>query len=171
MNAKKIVSAVLLLFVAVSIVVLIARQTSETSRSSGSGPVEGAGQEDTSRPPDAGAGQLQENRVIVYYFHGNVRCPTCLTLEAYSKEAVETSFADALQSGRIQWQVVNFDETVNEHFLRQYDLSFQSLVLVEIKDGREAGHENLEKIWELVGDKAQYFGYVKQAIDSVMTQL
>ena len=109
--------------------------------------------------------------MIVYYFHGTVRCPTCNTLEEYSKEAVETFFSDDLESGRIVWQVVDYDEPWNEHFMTDYDLSFQSLVLVEIKDGKEVSYKNLEKIWDLVGDKTLYFEYVKTSIDSAMTAI
>ncbi len=155
MKPKAIITAVLLLFVAISVVALIVKQSSD--------------------PPEAGtdrdavtSGQLPDDRLIVYYFHGNMRCPTCNTLEAYSKEAVETLFAEELESGRVEFQVVNYDETWNEHVLTDYDLSFQSLVLVEMKDGKEARFTNLDKIWELVGDKSAYFEYVRNEIDAYL---
>jgi len=159
MKSKTVISAVLLLFVVVSIVALIAKQSGESPAAS----TESATGDEAANTP------LLEDRVIVYYFHGNARCPTCLTLEEYSKETVETFFANDLQSGRVQWQVINFDETWNEHFLTDYDLSFQSLVLVEIKDGKEVRHTNLEEIWDLVGDKPAYFEYVRGEIDVYVT--
>lgn len=158
MKPKTIVAAVLLLFVAVSLVTLIGRQPKDASQA-GTGTATA-----TSR-------NVPEDRLIVYYFHGNMRCATCMTLEAYSKEAVETYFPAELNSGRIEFQVINYDESTNEHFLTDYDLSFQSLVLVQIKDGEEVGHENLEKIWDLVGDKTLYFEYVKTAVDSQIASI
>ena len=52
----------------------------------------------------------------VYYHHGNVRCPTCRTIEGYAQEAVQTGFAAELESGKIEWQVVNCEQSGNEHF-------------------------------------------------------
>ena len=156
MKPKAIITVVLLLFVAISVVALIVKQSS--------GPPEASTDRDA-----VTSEQLPDDRLIVYYFHGNARCPTCITLEAYSKEAVETYFANELQSGRVQWQVINFDETWNQHFVTDYDLSFQSLVLVEIQDGKGVRHKNLEKIWDLVGDKPAYFEYVRDEIDVNLT--
>jgi hypothetical protein len=85
------------------------------------------------------------------------------------KEAVEQLFADELQSGRVQWQVVNFDEAWNAHFITDYDLGFQSLVLVDVRGGKDARYSNLLKIWELVGDKQAYFEYVRTEIEAYLT--
>ncbi len=159
MKLKTVVSIVLLLFVAASIVALIVKQSGDSSATS---PGAGAGVEATE------AGSLSDG-VIVYYFHGNMRCPTCNTLEAYSKEAVETLFADELNSGQVELQVVNYDESWNEHYLTDYDLSFQSLVLVEIKDGREVSYKNLDEIWDLVGNKQAYFEYVRSETNALLT--
>ncbi len=151
MKLKAVISAVLLLFVAISVVALIVKQTSDTPPAI------------TSQQPVTDE-QSQNDRLIVYYFHGNMRCPTCNTIEAYSKEAVETYFSSELESGRIEWQAVNYDEPRNEHFLTDYDLRFQSLVLVDMKNGRETGYKNLEKIWDLVGNKDKFITYVQSEI-------
>jgi hypothetical protein len=161
MKAKTIVTSVLLLFVAVSIVALIAREL-------GSGPDASSLTSSGSRTIET---QVPEDRLIVYYFHGTARCPTCLTLEEYSKEAVETLFSNELRSGRVEWQVINYDESWNEHFLRDFNLSFQSVVVARMADGTQAEHKNLEKIWELVGDKPAYMEYVRSEIDSFLTKL
>lgn len=148
MKLKTVISTVLLLFVAISLVALIVKQTGDTPPAI------------TSQQPLTNE-QSQNDRLIVYYFHGNKRCPTCNTLEAYSKEAVEICFPSELESGRIEWQTVNYDKPRNEHFLTDYHLSFQSLVLVDMKDGKETGYKNLEKIWDLVGNKEEFITYVQ----------
>ena len=161
MKIKTALTVALLLFVVISIVALIARESGNYPRVS----------TESEADNNAVDTKMPENRIIVYYFHGNVRCPTCLTLEAYSKEAVETQFQDELKSGRVDWQVINYHETWNEHFLQDYDLSFQSVVLAEIKDGNEVRYTNLEKIWDLVGDKAAYIGYVGEEIRASLKRL
>ena len=101
------------------------------------------------------------DKVIVTYFHGNRRCPTCRKLEAYSQEAIANGFADKIEKGSLEWRVVNFEDEGNEHFVKDYQLFSQSLILSRTKDGKETGWKNLDKIWELVGDKDKFLAYVQ----------
>lgn len=166
MKHKTVVTIALLLFVAVSIVALVSQQSNRKAPDASETAVnDSSAAAGDGRSVDSG---LPEDRLIVYYFHGNARCPTCLTLEAYSKEAVETGFPNELTGGRVEWQVVNFDEPWNEHFLTDFNIGFQSLVLVEIKDGRQVDYKNLEKIWDLVGNKPAYLKYVQDEITTVL---
>jgi hypothetical protein len=99
-------------------------------------------------------------KVVAYYFHGNVRCVTCHKLEKYSKEAIEQNFKEALSSGKLEFKAINVDEKANEHFVDDYQLYTKSLILVLMKDGKQIKYKNLDKIWEYVGDKKKFFGYV-----------
>jgi len=107
------------------------------------------------------AAQAVTDKVIVTYFHGNRRCPTCRKLEAFSQEAITTAFTDKLEKGNLEWRVVNFEDEGNEHFVKDYQLFSQSLILSRTKDGKETGWKNLDKIWELVGDKDKFLAYVQ----------
>ncbi|RZB33713.1 MAG: hypothetical protein SRB2_03824 [Desulfobacteraceae bacterium Eth-SRB2] len=40
-------------------------------------------------------------RIIVYYFHGTYRCPSCTKIEKWSYEAIKHSFLKALKEGRL----------------------------------------------------------------------
>ena len=107
------------------------------------------------------ASQKADGRVIAYYFHGNFRCITCRTIEAYSEEAITKGFPDELASGRLAWRVVNMDEPENKHFVRDFELVTRSLVLVEYRNGKVTRHENLKQIWQLVRDKESFVNYVR----------
>jgi len=107
------------------------------------------------------ASQNTDGRVIAYYFHGNFRCITCRTIEAYSEEAITKGFADELASGRLAWRVINIDEPENKHFVREFELVTKSLVLVEYRDGKVTRRENLKQIWQLVRDKESFLDYVR----------
>ncbi len=100
-------------------------------------------------------------RVVAYYFHVTVRCQTCRAIEAYSKEAIEKGFAGDLKSGAIEWRLVNVQLPENRHFIQDYRLFTRSLVLVKVRNGRQVEWRNLEKVWDLVGDKAQFEKYVQ----------
>lgn len=104
------------------------------------------------------------NKIYAYYFHGNFRCPTCHRLKQYSKEAIESNFKDEIASGRLGFKPINVEEKGNEHFVRDYQLFTKSLVLSLVQDGKEVRFKNLTKVWELVGNKQNFFDYVKAEI-------
>ena len=101
--------------------------------------------------------------IVAYYFHGDVRCRTCRTLEAYSEEAITGGFAGEVASGRLRWRAVNTDEAENAHFVKDFQLVTKALVLVEYRDGKVVRFEDLKLIWQLVGDKAGFLKYVRDA--------
>ena len=103
-------------------------------------------------------------KVYGYYFHGAMRCSTCRKLELYSKEAIENNFKTELASGKLEFKVINVEDKGNEHFVNDYRLYTKSLVLSLVKDGKEVKSKNLDKIWELVGNKDKFLGYVKEEV-------
>ncbi len=105
---------------------------------------------------------VRPHRVIAYYFHTSRRCASCRAIEAYSREAIESAFADHLKDGRIVWKVVNVEEKRNEHFVKDYRLYTKSLVLVNEVRGKPAEWKNLEKVWQLLQDKRKFMRYVQE---------
>lgn len=155
MKPKVVVAGILLVFIAVSVVYLVIdetkpRQSNETST------------EASAETADAG------KTVVVYYFHGNKRCVKCRTIEAYAQEAVEMGFQSELESGKLEWIVVNVEEPGNEHFVKDYQLSTRAVVLVEKKDGVEQKWENLTRVWQLVGDKFEFVGYIQDNVSAFL---
>ena len=108
------------------------------------------------RGPTASAG------ILVYYFHGTTRCATCRTIEAYAHETVASAFAAELKAGSLEWTVVNVDEPANQHFIRDFQLYTRSVVVVDAKDPKR--FKVLDRVWQLVGDKAAFQKYVEQEI-------
>ncbi len=98
---------------------------------------------------------------IVYYLHGAKRCATCNKLESYAKETLDQNFAQAMQSGKLFWQSTNYEEAKYEHFVKEFDLSYQMIVLARYEDGKLVRHKKLDKVWKLVNDKDAYQKYIK----------
>jgi hypothetical protein len=109
--------------------------------------------------------------VVAYYFHGNVRCKTCRTIEAYAEEAITQGFPDEMASGRLAWRVVNVDEPENQHFVEDLQLVTRSVVLVETKDGEAVRWQSLDKVWQLVRDKDAFVAYVRDATRQFLGEL
>jgi len=113
----------------------------------------------------------ENTRLIVYYFRGSFRCPTCYNLEKYAKEAIENNFKDELDRGILVFKDVNVEEKGNEHFVNDYQLYSKSLVLSLVKNGEEMKYKNLTKIWEYVRNKEKYVSYVKSEIDAFLKEM
>lgn len=160
MKPKAIVTIALLLFVVVSIVYLVVKETGgKVARSPGTTlPVSGDEAQDSILPPD----EVEGTRVVAYYFHGNVRCTTCRTIESYAKEAIQTEFVDALRDGRLEWRVVDVEDSSNEHFVQDFQLSTRSVVLERVENGKRQEWKSLHRVWELVhGDKEIFLIYIQ----------
>ncbi len=112
----------------------------------------------------AGQPQAQNSAVVVYYFHRTIRCPSCTLLEEITHETVEFGFGKEMDSGRICMTVINLDEKANEHFVNDYNLSAQSVVVSEVKNGKEQRWKNLDQVWTLIGDEGQLREYIQKEI-------
>ena len=103
-------------------------------------------------------------KLIVYYFHSTMRCPTCHKLENYAKSEIEASFPDAIKTGRLEWKIINVEEAGNEHFIDDYKLYTKSVIISTMRDGRELSWKNLDKIWQLVNDEGKYRRYIRDEV-------
>ncbi len=101
------------------------------------------------------------DQVVAYYFHGDQRCATCYKLEAYSQQALKAGFEPQLNDSSLVWKPVNYDQKENKHFVEDYGLYTKALILSRVRDGKEIAWKNLDKIWELVGDKDKFLTYVQ----------
>ncbi len=99
-------------------------------------------------------------QVIAYYFHNTSRCKTCLKIERTAREALETSFVEPFQSGRLSWQSLNMEKPENEHFVYDYQLAMPSLVLVLMEEESEVDWKRLDDTWTLIRDKQSFVSYV-----------
>jgi hypothetical protein len=152
MHAKSIVAVVMLLFVGTSVAILVRREM----RESGAGPAAVATE------------QLPDNALVVYYFHGQTRCPTCRKIESYSHDAVHTAFVDELAQKKVVWRVVNYEQPENAHFVTDYKLLSSSIVLVHTTDGKVTEWRNLERVWDLVGNPDTFTEYIRGEARSML---
>lgn len=163
MNVKGMVTGLLLLFVAAAVAAWGIREF-------GPGPDASTTPDKAMAPTASSASEIGQaalaasDKVVAYYFHGNVRCKTCNTIEAYSHEAIQSGFADRLGDGRIEWRVVNYQEPRNKHFQEDFDLVAPSLVLVAVRNGKQADWKLLDDVWSLYDDKEAFVDYVQKGL-------
>ncbi len=116
------------------------------------------------------AADKNASKVIAYYFHGSARCYTCNMIEKYSKEAIRAYFKDEIDSGKLELKAVNVENKGNQHFVKDYQLYGQSLVISMLKDGKEVKSKNLNQVWQLVRNKQRFSEYVIEEIETLMKE-
>lgn len=104
---------------------------------------------------------LAKDAVVVYYFHGYSRCRTCLTIEAWTREAVVSGFPDELRDGRLKFLSYNMQDPVNEAYVKDFQLAYYVVVLERVKDGERKEWKKLEKVWDLLNDEDAFTKYVQ----------
>lgn len=102
--------------------------------------------------------------IVVTYFYTTARCPTCHKIEKLSSQAVNSNFENELKTGKVVWRVINVDEPENKHYNTDYQLYTKSLIISEMKDGKEVRWKNLKKVWTFVRDEGKFNTYVKDEI-------
>jgi thioredoxin 1 len=117
--------------------------------------------DDLARQTTEGPGEI-DHKVTAYYFHGDMRCITCLAIEDQARAAIEKAFSRQMEAGTLQWQPVNFDKPENSHFIEEYALSMSSLVLVHADNGEQKEWKILEDVWELVDLFESFDRYVEE---------
>jgi hypothetical protein len=176
---KRAVQIPLLVFVAASLAYLaVQRGRPGDSPSSAESAVEVAASTEAAAAPDMpaaaepaapaeptpAASTESSQKILAYYFYTTVRCPTCRAIEAFSDEALKRAFPDDLRSGALEWLPVNVQLPQNRHFINDYQLFTKSLIIVRIRDGKRLEWKNLERVWELAGNKQAFLRYVQEEV-------
>lgn len=110
----------------------------------------------------------EQLKLVVYYLHGTFRCPSCNKIEHLTKEAVEQGFADQIKKGRVELKVLNVEESGNEHFVQDYKLYTKSVILSDLRDGKEAKWKNLDQVWTLLGNEGKFIEYIQKEIKTYL---
>ena len=155
MRLKTIITIALLAFVAVSVGYLAGQEA-------GLWPRPGRGEGGAASPGTAGGGLLQPDRVAVYYLHDAKRCETCLRIERMTLDLLRRDFAGAMDSGRLEWRTLVMEDSAA--LAKRYDAASASVVVAEIRGGREANFIRMDDLWKLMDDSNGFDARVGAAI-------
>lgn len=107
-------------------------------------------------------------RVVVYYFHGKIRCVTCNRIEALSRKAVGDGFPEASRDGRLLFREESYDDPANRPFVDAYQLSGQTLIVVEEVNGKVVRWKKMNEIWTRIEDEKAFIPYVQAGISEYL---
>lgn len=159
MTFRRILTASLLLFVAVSLGTLVGKEWNRDPSPPGS---------PSGIPAEIPADGRQ---LVAYYFAGTVRCATCRKIEEISRATIESSFPEELAAHRLRFLAVDVDRPENRHFVEDFRLESSSLVLVEIRNGTPSGWKNLSAVWTLAEDGPELERYVREEVASRLKRI
>jgi len=129
---KQVVSAALILLVLGSLGMMVLRESK--------------------RPPVPAQAAVNQEGTTVYYFHGNQRCSSCNRIEALTLKAIEGKGCT--------FKAVNLDETVNEHFVKDFELDTRVVVIQH-----DGNYKKMENVWGLVSGKdADFITYIQSGL-------
>ncbi|MDF1525272.1 MAG: nitrophenyl compound nitroreductase subunit ArsF family protein [bacterium] len=110
------------------------------------------------------AAPVPENGVIVYQFHRRFRCEACYKLEASINEAIKNHFPEELEAGRLVFSVLDLDGEGSGQYEKKYNFFYNTVIVVDIENGKETRFKNLEEVWSLVEDKEAAVEYIRSEI-------
>ncbi|UCF89349.1 MAG: hypothetical protein JSV70_03680 [bacterium] len=110
--------------------------------------------------PDGCLGNLTDNQIVVYYFHRKFRCQSCDILEFTLQKTLQVTYSDQFIAGKLAMCVINVDQPENRHYLEQFQILSNSVVIVRKRSGVVARYKTLESIWDVSQDR--------EAIDSLL---
>lgn len=106
----------------------------------------------------------------VYFFYNDIYCSTCEKLEHYALSTIQKAHPESLTLGTLQWRTLDMRTPENKHYVEDFGLYSKSIVLVAFEDGAIVRFENLEAIWDKVGDETEYRQYIQESLKTFMDE-
>jgi cytochrome c biogenesis protein CcdA len=152
MRVRTIITAGLLAFAAAGVGCLVGQEAGLWPR-----PGARSGAEFAVRP-------LRPDRVVVLYLYAAQRCDTCLRTERMAEELLQRDFAEAMDSGRVEWRPLAIE--VDANLRRLHEAIPGTLVVAEVSRGAggEANFIRMDDLWKFLDDRPAFDARVGGAI-------
>jgi disulfide oxidoreductase YuzD len=73
----------------------------------------------------------QENKILVYFFHGTHRCAGCINAEKTTVAALNALYKVQLDKRIIKFESINVEEDKNKALAEKYEAAWNKLVFVK----------------------------------------
>jgi disulfide oxidoreductase YuzD len=77
------------------------------------------------------ANENQENKILVYFFHGTHRCAGCINAEKATVTALNALYKVQLDKGTIKFESINVEEEKNKSLAEKYEAAWNKLIFVK----------------------------------------
>lgn len=103
-------------------------------------------------------------KVELYHFHGDRSCTSCTVLGDFAEDTVTEWYAPELESGRIVFDHINFDNPDNSDLVEKYGPTGSSL-WIGVYDANGFYAQELVVPWYMIKDKEQFITYIRAVIE------
>lgn len=103
----------------------------------------------------------------VFYFHPTARCESCINIENFTRELVLSKYGNPLP---VKYESLNIEDKENEHFRKEFNLKFSSVVIVKYKKGEVERFRNLDSIWTYSDNKFKFVSYADKEFNSFLNE-
>lgn len=111
-----------------------------------------------------------DDGLIVYYFHGNVRCPTCESIESQARAVLQNSFASEIDDQEVIWRVCNYEEpsAAIAPLVKKFEIQVPVVVLARMSTGQVEAWKRLDDVWAFYDDEQVFAEYVQKEIRQII---
>ena len=74
---------------------------------------------------------ISANTILVYYFHGSIRCHTCVSVDENTHQYIKDLFPAKLDKGDIVFKSINIDENERPDLIEKYQIYGQTLLFIK----------------------------------------
>lgn len=127
--------------------------------------------QNTNKNKGANTKVVGSNRIEVLDFHNEHRCKSCLDIESYTKEALNTYFSKEIENGKIAFKLLNADDSKNEILVEKYQAYGSTLIINVIVDGAENAYNITDFAFLNCENKDKFINEFKQKISEQLTKL
>jgi hypothetical protein len=154
---KKILTWILLIFVAGSIILALTRFIGPSGNSGRHGLYE---QLDVSRP----------DGIAVVLFHYQRRCEQCLSLERFTGEVLKENYTGMVAAKQLQFKEVIMDDPENRNLVEGLDLVTSTVVLIRFEGMEEDTTLVLARSWELYDKETEFKQMLINQLDNILEE-
>jgi|GEM_PF-836672 len=103
-------------------------------------------------------------QVEVYHFHPTNGCRTCTAIGDYAEETVMKYYPAELESKKLVFDHVNFQDLKNADLVKKFEGTGSSLMIGVTNDTGFHKEEDV-KVWYKTGNKDEFMTYLKDLLD------
>jgi hypothetical protein len=108
--------------------------------------------------------------VDVVYFHRTQRCKSCLNAGRFTRETIETIYADLLKRGTLSFRELNIEKTENAAVVGKYD-ALGSALYIGVVVGRTEYLYQIKEILFYTDHHSQFVNTLQQTLGGLVRGL
>jgi len=74
---------------------------------------------------------ISNNTIQVYYFHGSIRCQTCISVDENTHQYLKELFPEKFNNNEIIFKSINIDKNERPDLVKKYQIYGQTLLFIK----------------------------------------